>query len=478
MFGARTKSAKLGRFSLSDVVLYFEDEKGHRYPWTIRDACEGTQIFGATGTGKSSGSGRTIAIAMLLARFGGLVLTAKPEDCALWQGYVRETGREADLIIVQPCGQFHCNILRYEHEHTRGGAPTFNLAALLRIAMEGGRERESTTDPYWEDAVNQLIVNAIDTQLLATDSVSLPGIAKVIRTAPTRRTDVQSPMWRDKSLCWKYLTLAQERALDAASMQDLEETANYWCLDHAGLADRTRSVVVSSFTSKATTILRRPLRALFCNDAPDTFSPADSHRGKIIVLNLPIKEYGEAARFAQVIFKTAWQRATERREVTPSTPPVFLWADESQYFVTSQDVQFQQTARSKLAATVYLTQNISSYYAAMPARAGHAATDSLLGNLQTKIFHAQGDPATNEYAERLFAKEIQTLRSSGITSDSVVSRNTQESYQPVVPANVFTTLRKGGPENNRIIDGVIFQAGRRWDSSGAHYLLAQFRQSS
>lgn len=89
--------------------------------------------------------------------------------------------------------------------------------------------------------------------------------------------------------------------------------------------------------------------------------------------------------------------------------PVFLWADESQYFVTSEDMIFQQTARSRRAATVFLTQNISNYYAMLDARNAHTTTDSLLGNLQTKIFHAQGDPAINEWAERIFAKERQRL---------------------------------------------------------------------
>ena len=39
--------------------------------WRIRDACEGTMIFGGTGSGKTSGSGRTLATSFLAAGFGG-----------------------------------------------------------------------------------------------------------------------------------------------------------------------------------------------------------------------------------------------------------------------------------------------------------------------------------------------------------------------------------------------------------------------
>ena len=50
--------------------------------WRVKDACEGTVIFGGTGSGKTSGSGRALATAFLAAGFGGLVLCAN--DCLLY----------------------------------------------------------------------------------------------------------------------------------------------------------------------------------------------------------------------------------------------------------------------------------------------------------------------------------------------------------------------------------------------------------
>src|SRR5437762_1717394 len=66
-------------------------------PWRQQDAVEGTIIFGATGSGKTSGSGETIAKSLLNAGCGGLVLSAKIDEAKLWERYCRETGRE--LII-------------------------------------------------------------------------------------------------------------------------------------------------------------------------------------------------------------------------------------------------------------------------------------------------------------------------------------------------------------------------------------------
>ena len=94
------------------------------------------------------------------------------------------------------------------------------------------------------------------------------------------------------------------------------------------------------------------------------FRPEDTFKGKIIVLNLPVKEYNELGQFAQVLFKFIWQRAVERRlppginrqAAEQTIRPVFLWADESQFFVNSYDALFQSTARASRACTVYLTK--------------------------------------------------------------------------------------------------------------------------
>ena len=86
-------------FNLSRPVLNFGEDT-----WTIGDACEGTQIFGATGSGKTTGSGQAIAKAFLRNNFGGLVLTAKTDECDVWKKYCRETNRIDDLIVFDLCG--------------------------------------------------------------------------------------------------------------------------------------------------------------------------------------------------------------------------------------------------------------------------------------------------------------------------------------------------------------------------------------
>lgn len=45
----------------------------------------------------------------------------------------------------------------------------------------------------------------------------------------------------------------------------------------------------------------------------------------------------------------------------------------------------------------------------------------------------------------------------------------------MLPA-AFTTLRKGGPQNGLIVEGIVFQGGRIWRATGDTYLKAMFKQ--
>jgi hypothetical protein len=133
----------------------------------------------------------------------------------------------------------------------------------------------------------------------------------------------------------------------------------------------------------ADSFLRGTLRDLFCTTT--NLVPELTHEGAVILLDLPVKEYNDIGRFAQILFKLLWQRATERRDTTKHPLPVFLWADESQYFVTSHDQLFQTTARSAKACTVYLTQNLPNYYAALPGSDSKSKADSLLVKLRANL---------------------------------------------------------------------------------------------
>lgn len=127
--------------------------------WTIRHAVEGVQVFGGIGSGKTSGSGRLLALKYLSAGFGGLVLTVKPDEKQTWQEYARLTKREKDLVILEPGGAHSFNFLEYEAAQAGGQeAITENIVEVMKTVIRAGEEKDSgkKDDPFWEQALARL----------------------------------------------------------------------------------------------------------------------------------------------------------------------------------------------------------------------------------------------------------------------------------------------------------------------------------
>lgn len=479
----RSRAVRVAPFSLDATVCRFHTSKKKHLPWTIRDACAGTQIFGGIGSGKTSGSGQTIAKSMLRAGFGGLVLTAKPDERATWERYARETGRADSLLIISPESGHGFNFLEYELKRPGGGAGlTENLVQLFTTVLEvGDRQQGGSNEKYWDQALRQLLRNAIDLAAIGSGTVTLPTIGEIILSAPQTPAQVVDPKWQAGSKCFQMVVAGEAKDLPPATARDFAIAAGYWLKEFPAISDRTRSIVVNMFTGLADVLMRGVLFDLFCNRT--TFVPELTHEGAIIVLDLPIKEFNEVGQFAQVLFKSIWQRAAERRAVDPQTTrSIFLWVDEAQYFVTSQDMLFQTTARSAKVATVLLTQSISNYYEALDGGTGTARTEGLVSNLSTKIFHANSG-ATNDWAQNLFAQEWQSHTGTSSSAESgsggsgaaQASSSRSESLDPVVLSREFIGLANGGPANGGIVEGILF-APNLLQKHKASYLRVSFAQ--
>ena len=462
---------------LNAPLLHFSE----RDVWTLRDACEGTQIFGATGSGKTSGSGQAIAKSFLHSGFGGLVLTAKPDDRATWEKYAREAGREDSLLVFSPENALRFNFMDYEHRRPgRGAGQTENLVRLFYTVLEvaAGKEQK-TNDSFWEHALKQMLRNAIDLVTIAKGRLTLSDLYEVIKSAPQGHEQLDSVAWQESSFCFQCVVEGDARIesgdLPEIRRHDFELAATYWLGEFPGIAERTRSIIVASFTSMADSFLRGSLRELFCTKTNVT--PEFTELGHILILDLPVKEYGEVGRFAQVLFKYIWQQAIERRDIAKNDRPVFLWADEAQFFVSTTDSDFQTTARSSRACTVYLTQNLPNYYATV---GDEHRVDALLGNLNTKIFHRNSDQKTNNWAAELFAKSWQSQHSFSTNQGQDQQGSHGSSHSKALEYEVlqqeFSRLRVGGPASDYLVDSIIYQGGRIFEATGSNAIRPIFPQ--
>ncbi len=86
---------------------------------------------------------------------------------------------------------------------------------------------------------------------------------------------------------------------------------------------------------------------------------------------------------------------------------MFWFVDEAHEMVCNYTPEFLATARSARVASVLISQNKPNYLAAMGGEAGRHRVDAFLGNMGTKIFHANGDPETNKWASDMISEELQ-----------------------------------------------------------------------
>ncbi|MGH7243428.1 MAG: type IV secretory system conjugative DNA transfer family protein [Phycisphaerales bacterium] len=468
--------------------------------WTVGQSFENCLILGATGSGKTSGSGDMLADAYIRAGYGGCICCSKISEMVEWIKRCECAGRGDDVILIEPGGKWKFNPLAYEMNRKGAGAGQgANVAALFDTLMEladrgGSSSSGREAEPYWRRAVNQAVRNAIALLIAADHDISFEAMYRVFSSAPQSIEEVRSPAWQKASFCYQLFRKAFVREHDAIQRHDFELASDFWFLEFANLASRTRSVVVSTFTSQVDLWQRGILKEIFGGET--TFTPNDAEHGKIIIVGLPVKEYHELGRAANIVMRYVFQRALESRDITASPRPVFLWADEFQTLITSHDAQFLATCRSARVSTVLLTQNLPGVYAALGGGdKGKHEADAIFGNCNTKIFHSNSDPVTCEWMSNILGKSLQAMASGSVTNSNEgqwssalgldfsgqrgnTSAGFSESYQFEVQPAEFAQLRTGGKEHGRHVDAILFQNGRVFRQNGKTWLRVTFRQKS
>ena len=384
--------------------------------WRIRDSYESVAIFGAVGSGKTSGSGRAIAHSYLKAGYGGLVLCAMPSERALWEQYAAECGRSNSVIVLDGSGKHRINFLDYELSRSdTDQAKVFNAVRMLTHILDAAAGKggaETTEKDFWRDSMGQLFTNSIGFLSAAQGKVTLAEIMRFINARPRHINDLGNPAWKAKSYWAQVARAAWEAPARPLHDEDYFAILDWWTDVFLSDDMRTSSNVVATVSSKLSPFLSGKMREIFATHT--TIVPELTHEGAIIIVDLPITDWDEAGILAQQLFKYLWQRSVQRREIHDGTRPVFLYADECQYFMNPFDAKFQAIARQKRSSTVYITQNLPTFYDRIGSRHPEHTAHALLGNFQTKIFHANTCKETNHYAAELIGKGVIWRRNIGM----------------------------------------------------------------
>lgn len=442
--------------------------------FTLSMAMESIFVTGETGGGKTSGAGATILKALLrvAGALGGLVCCAKPDEAAHIMALCRECGREKDVIRFAADQPWRFDPIDYEvRRQGRGGGLTENIVALLKTIVElvEGKIGQNKGEEFWSRASDMLIRNSVDLLILAKGSLSLQDICDFVSSAPKSRDDVGDPTWQKKSFAGEIVKKAEAKVANGGTeeeKQSFRAATSFWLGTWPDMGDRTRSSIETTFLSVADMLLHGVAYKLFCtttNIVPEVCW----HNGAIIILDLPTQEYHQVGAICQGIFKYCWQRAILQRDVKQHPRPCFLYMDECQNFVSSFDWQYFAVSRSARVCNVAMTQNLHNLIAKLGGSSAQSEVYSLLGNMVTKIAHANNDATTNNWMADIIAQDWQvtTTYSTGLHGSHTNAGGSQTLAHQVLPGEM-AKLTKGGPANHFLVEAIVTQGGRKFKANG------------
>lgn len=482
--GGETRTAKpMAKMSkpgpkTGDRVLI--DLSGQKHPadaLTLRDSFENVFITGSTGSGKTSGSGYMLANALLdirnarpEERAGMIIFLYKRTDKQDWLRWIFMNNREKDLIHLKATDNHVFNPLeRYQTAEPMNAVNT--LMNISQLALGGGNRKEG--ESFWEMEMQKRLDRLIRLNQLANLPLNILTLNQIHVSAPMTPEQLTDENFRKESFCWQLLAEAANiHGQDHPAFRMVED---YFVREMPWLADRTASsiramtsAILEPFVSSSL------LRRFFCGESSLTLE--DAFSGKIILLDIPVQTYEHAGRICQIMFKYVFQKAVEQRDLKQYPNPLIFWQDEAQVFLTPYDHSFMSTCRSSRAGSVILSQNISNFYAALGGGPqAEAQVNSLLALCNTKIFHANNDFVTNEWAAKTIGMGVRHLTSMSVGYQSETAGSSQHIHFLVEPRE-FSMLRNGGPENDWLVDSIIAGTGRIF-STGENYLPATFEQS-
>ncbi|MAS36075.1 MAG: hypothetical protein CL610_18855 [Anaerolineaceae bacterium] len=437
-------------------------------------------VTGSTGSGKSSGSMATIFRSYLRAGYGGLVLSVKNEKDR-WVSMCEQAGRLDDLVIVSIDNgmPYRFNFLDYQlRSKSRGSGSVTNIVELFSTIMDliENNAKEKPSEDFWNRSALDLVENAVIVLSLCDAPLTMESIKRFITSAP-RGGEIDDPDWKFRSYAAQRLQEAHRRPKTPRQERDLKAAFDYFKDDLALLNDRTRSSIEITVTTIASRFLKGDTRELLCSPTTNLVPEVMWENGKIVLLDMPIIDYGKEGIIIQGVIKYCFQRAMQQRDLTTHPRPLFLAVDEYQRFISKYDYIWISEVRSAGVAAVLATQSISNLYSVLGG-GGRESVDSMLGNLSTVIIHACTDVPTCEWFTSRVGTEWREMRSrSQGAGGQMTGVTVTEQIEPrLLPSDVFT-LKTGGRANDWQVEGYVVQTGRGvWSSTRSSYHKAVFRQ--
>jgi hypothetical protein len=483
---------------------------------TIKETFTGVHIFGATGSGKTSGSGNTFARAMLYNGYGGAVFTVKDDEVNTWMGQGRRTGeytghikaagRDGQAIIFREDSSYTFNPFEYLKRFPK----LYKLDFLVQLVGEiyrinkraQGKNPGGSKNEFWDDIRDEAIRIAIALLMVSEEKINLLQIADIIDTMPCtieaaelyfkakkEKSDYEFMAWLDHEdryalFCYyKALKRPNKTSNDEARLRDVRR---YIFHEFPEMHENYKGTIKVSFKNMVSPFKDRDgiLFKHFTSGVSEEVCPERCYQdGAVIILDFPTEIHEASGRMIQNVYRMIWQKVMMNRNVRDperedyNRRPVFFWMDECSKMVIPRDGDFFSKCRSKRVASVLINQNIKSYYAKLTGLNGSKVeTDSFLDNLLIHVVH-KVDAATAKWAaDRIGKEEIEVYSSSIQVDDGRLSSSSRDQLKYICPPVDFINLKPGGPENDLFTEAIIIVNNPL--QGGRHFAHIEFDQTN
>ncbi len=451
---------------------------------SIDAAMQGMLCFGGTGAGKTTAFLVPVLENLIRLGYGVLVLCAKRTDAPTAEAIARACGREGDVRRIGAGTKWRMDVLQ-----VACSVSVNNAVYLLEILMEiGQRKQAKAEDPFWLVGAQRVVKRALFLLYEFRSTLGEPSlrmVENVINSAPLGDLS-KDPLWCEDSDCWELLQQAKKIP---KPNEELRRSIQFFETDWPNLAEKTRTSLLAVVQNTLDRLLSSDVAAAVAS-GKTTVHPRDLESGAIIICDLPPLSMAEAGILGAISIKTVVLRHLLARAITPDSLPVAIVTDECQLFLHSGlDAAAAAVSRSQKIVSVVATQNVPGVIATLGE---HARMEIMqyVANHQTLIFFQNSEMVeTNALAAKIFGEHQEFFLNISSGGDKqqhdpvgeflgspqtniTVSLNT--TIRPVVPPELFASLRQGGPPHFTA-QAVVYSGGRRF-SNGLPYIIVDLPQ--
>lgn len=249
---------------------------------------------------------------------------------------------------------------------------------------------------------------------------------------------------------------------------------------------RTRSNIESTWSGMASSFLYDPFRSLFCSGRFD-FCPEDiTHNHKILIVDMAALQYGRhTSRKCQVLVKLIFQRAWLRHQYTPGCcNGAVLFQDEFAFLMHRDEQHFHTVCRGSAIAPICACQNILTIAAEeFGENTPGSRTLGFLGLFGAKVFMANNETTTNEYAANQIGREwrfVEGWNAGEGNQNTHMGLSGSKQLAHLIEPIEFTRLLKPDGQNP-LAEGIVYLSGRSFNATktaarpqGLPYLRVHF----